>query len=183
MRTIKSIALCTFVFVQTVKSQNNNHKYYIEGQFCGGIHQKAPAAGLGGAFGFYISPNQSVDLRAREIYNFPNKIVIGAISVNYRYHFKNGFFIGGGFGHHHELSEEHYKEHPAEASMGTEHNIMHRSGLAAEMGYNFKPIAKEGFLNRVYPCTNIIATYMLKDKGLNPLITINAGLRIGLQKY
>lgn len=181
MKTVKSIVLCAIAFVQTLKGQNNNHKYYLEGQLCGGLQQSSAATGIGGAFGFYFKNNQSVDFRAREVYNIPNKIVVGAISFNYRYHFSNGLFIGAGFGHHHEISEAHYQEHPVEASMGTEHNIMHRSGVAAEFGYNFKPLSQKGFLNRVYPTTGILMTYMLRDSGFNPLITANFGLRIGLQ--
>jgi len=67
--------------------------------------------------------------------------------------------------------------------MGTHQSITHRSGLAAEIGYNFKPLSKTGFFNCVYPTTNIAATYMLKDNGRNPLLMFNLGIRIGLNKF
>jgi hypothetical protein len=178
----KSIVLAVICLAQTVKSQNNFHKYYLEGQLCGGLQQNHPAAGVGGAFGFYLSQKNSIDIRAREIYNIHDNVVIGAISINYRYHFTSGFFIGGGFGHHHELAETYYEENPAQAVLGSHHNIFHRSGLAAEIGYNFKPISAKGIFSCVYPTANVVATYMTLDQGYNPLITANVGLRIGLKK-
>jgi hypothetical protein len=183
MKTMKSIVLCVITFTQTVKAQNNDHKYYLEGQICSGFQQSSFSGGVGGAFGFFVSPKGSVDLRAREIYNFPNRTMIGAISVNYRYHFTNGFFVGAGFGHHHEISEHDYLQHPAEASLGSHHSILHRSGLAAEIGYNFKPLAKQGLFSCIYPATNIMITHMVMDHGRNPLVTANVGIRIGLRKF
>ncbi len=183
MRTAKSIMLCVIIYTQSAKSQNNYHKYYLEGQLCNGLQQNSFSSGVGGAFGFYLSKNKSVDLRAREIYNFSEKTVIGALSFNYRYHFKTGFLIGVGFGHHHEISEINYMEHPTEAALGSHQNIMHRSGISAEIGYNFKPLAKQGFFSGIYPAANLLATYMVIDKGSNPLITANFGIRIGLQQW
>ncbi|MGZ4044219.1 MAG: hypothetical protein ACXVO9_13525 [Bacteroidia bacterium] len=178
----KSMMLGAILIAQTVKSQNNFHKYYLEGQLGTGIQKTMPVAGPGGAFGFFINQNSSLDFRAREIYNLNDKVIVGAISINYRYHFSNGFFVGGGFGHHHELSSDDYMQHPAEAALGTHHNIMHRSGICAEVGYNFKPLAKEGFFSRIYPTSSLILTYMVKDNGYNPLVTANIGIRIGFQK-
>lgn len=177
----KSVVLLVVFYTQTAKSQNNFHKYYFEGQVCSGFQQTKAVAGTGGAFGFFISKTASIDFRGREIINFQSKTVIGAISINYRYHFNNGVFIGAGLGHHHELAEQDYMDKPAEAAIGSHQNIVHRSGLAGEIGYNFKPLAKQGFFSCVYPTTNIMMTYMM-DKGANPLITGNIGLRIGLQK-
>ncbi|MBA3663151.1 MAG: hypothetical protein H0W61_02950 [Bacteroidetes bacterium] len=181
--TSKSIVIAAFCLTQTAKGQNNFHKYYLEGQISSGFQQQSSVAGLGGAFGFYLNQNSSIDFRAREIYNFKNTVVIGAISINYRYHLSNGIFVGAGFGHHHEISEQDYIERPLEAAMGTHDNIAHRSGISAEIGYNFKPIASRGFFQRFYPTSSIQLTYMMKGKGPNPLVTANVGLRIGLQKY
>jgi len=103
MKKLKSIALGVIVFTQTAKSQNNFHRYYLEGQAGTGIHQNTFTGGLGGAFGFFVYNNQSVDLRAREIYNFHDQNITGAISVTYRYHLTNGLFFGGGFAHHHQI--------------------------------------------------------------------------------
>lgn len=183
MKATKGIVLCVIVFTQSAKSQNNNHQYYLEGQFCSGLQQNCFVSGIGGAFGFYISNNQSIDFRAKEIYNFSDKNVIGVLNFNYRYHFKNGVFIGGGFAHHHEISGIHYIEQPAEAALGSHPQMRHRSGLSAEIGYSFKAISKTGFFNCVYPTANLMGTYMILDKGLNPLITANVGIRIGLKRW
>ncbi|MCW3076217.1 MAG: hypothetical protein JWO32_826 [Bacteroidetes bacterium] len=180
MRT-KSMLLLVVLYTQTVKSQNNFHKYYLEGQGCSGFQQKNAVAGTGGAFGFYLSKKSSIDFRGREIINFKSHTIVGAISVNYRYHFTNGFLIGAGLGHHHELAEHDYMSKPAEAAIGSHPNILHRSGLACEIGYNFKPLAQKGFFSCVYPTSGIMLTYMF-DKAVNPLITANFGLKIGLQK-
>jgi hypothetical protein len=182
MKTMKSIVLCVITFTQTVKAQNNHHKYYLEGQLCSGVQKNSFSSGVGGAFGFYISSKGSVDLRAREIYNFSDKTMISTITVNYRHHFSNGLFVGAGFGHHHELSERDYLEHPVEASLGSHSGILHRSGMAVEAGYNFKPLSETGFFSCVYPTANVMLTHMVLDKGKNPLITANIGLRIGLKK-
>jgi hypothetical protein len=168
--------------IHHLQGQNNSHKYYLEGQLSGGLHQSKPVAGVGGAFGFFISPNSSIDLRSSEIYNVPSATIIGAISITYRHHFNNGFFAGGGFAHHHELSKDYYMENPAEATLGSHGHIFHRSGVSVTAGYNFKPITSTGFFSRVYPTTNILVTWMALDHGYNPLVTANVGLRIGLKK-
>jgi len=182
MKNVKSIMLSVVVFTQTTSSQNNNHKYYLEGNICGGVQKNYPVTGIGGAFGFFISSNSSIDLRTREVYSFQNKTIIGAITVNYRYHFNNGLFVGTGFAHHHEIFEEHFLNQPAEAALGSHHEISHRSGLNFEAGYNFKSLSKKGFFSCIYPTTNVIASYMFLDRSMNPLVTINFGFRIGLNK-
>lgn len=183
MKTGKSIVLCAMFIAVTVKAQNNYHKYYLEGQLCSGIQQSSFAGGVGGAFGFFLNNNSSVDLRAREIYNFSSANVVGAISVTYRYNFNNGFYLGAGLGHHHEISSETYIHHPVESAMGIEKDIFHRSGFAAEMGYNFKPLRNSGFFSCIYPTANLTATFMSRDHGPNPLITANFGIKIGMKKW
>ena len=183
MKKAKSILLCTMGIALMGKAQNNNHKYYLEGQLCSGLQQKSPVNGVSGAFGFFMSKNANIDLRARELYNFPDKNVIGAITVTYRYNFNNGFYMGAGLGHHHEINQNNYMGHPMESAMGIEKSIFHRSGLAAEMGYNFKPLTKTGFFSCIYPTANITATFMTRDHGPNPLITANFGIKIGLKKW
>lgn len=178
----KSIVLGLMCIIHPFKGQNNFHKYYLEGQLSPGVQQGMPAVGTTGAFGFFMVQNASLDFRAGEIYNIRAKTVVGAIAISYKYHFKNGFFAGGGFAHHHELAEQDYVHEPAQAALGTHHLIMHRSGLCATAGYNFKPIRSTGFFSRVYPTANVLITWMTLDKGYNPLITANVGLRIGLKK-
>lgn len=177
----KSIVFTIALISGSIKSQNL-FRYYVEGQACSGAFSKSLAGGMGGAFGFYLSNNSSVDLRAREIYSLNNSTIIGAITINYRYHFSNGFFAGIGFGHHHELGEKEYVSDPMHAALGSHKEIFHRSGLAAEIGYNFKPFTSKGFFSRTWPSASIIATHMIMDNGYNPLITANFGLKIGLVK-
>ncbi len=183
MKTQKSIVLCAMIIALTVKGQNNYHKYYLEGQLCSGLQQRSLANGVGGAFGFFLNKNSSIDIRGREVYNFSDKTVVGAITATYRYNFNNGFYVGGGFGHHHEISSTTYACHPVESAMGTEKSIFHRSGLAAEIGYNFKPFASTGFFSNIYPTSNITMTFMSRDHGPNPLITANFGIKIGIKKW
>lgn len=52
MKTSRSIVLCAMIILQTVKSQNLNHKIYLEAAFSGGIQRTSPVAGFGGALGF-----------------------------------------------------------------------------------------------------------------------------------
>lgn len=182
MKTTKSIVLCTMIIVQTVKGQNNHHKVYLEGTVCGGIQHTAPVSGVGGALGVFLNEHSSVDIRAREVYNFNNMDIVGAITFSYRYNLTNGLFFGGGFAHHHEVGHHTYMTHPGESVMGMESHIFHRSGAGLELGYNFKSFYPRGFFSWIYPAVSINYTYMFMDNGANPLITANLGLRIGLKK-
>ena len=183
MKTAKSVVLCAMIIVQTVKGQNNNHKIYLEADLCAGIQQTSFVSGVSGAIGFYLTKNHSFDIRAKELYNFSDQNIIGPITFNYRYNFNNGLFIGGGFAHHHEVTPNIYIPHPVEAAMGSYRDIFHRTGMDVEVGYNFKPFAKKGFFSVIYPCANVVATFMFIDQGYNPLITANVGIKIGLKKF
>lgn len=183
MKTTKSVVLCAMIIVQTVKGQNNNHKVYLEGSISGGVQNTAPVAGVSGALGIFLNKHSSIDIRAREVYNFSNMDIIGPITFNYRYNLTNGLFFGGGFAHHHEVGHHTYMHHPGESVMGSHPNIFHRSGLGLDFGYNFKPICKKGFFSWIYPAVNINYTHMFMDGGRNPLVTVNLGLRFGLKKF
>lgn len=183
MKTTGRIVLCVMIIAQTIKSQNNNHKIYLEGGICGGAQQNNAVSGVAGAVGFFVNKNSSVDIRVREVYNFSNRNIVGPITFNYRYNFNFGLFAGGGFAHHHEVGERTYTTHAGEAIMGSHPGIFHRSGLSLEAGYNFKPFAKKGFFSGIYPAANICFTKMLNDGGADPLITAGIGIKIGIKKF
>lgn len=183
MKTTRSIVLCTMIIVQTAKSQNVNHKIYLEVNFSGGALQTNAVAGVGGALGVFINKNNSVDIRVRELYNFKTMNIIGPITFTYRYNFNFGLYLGAGFAHHHEVGRHTYMVRPVESVMGMDKEIFHRSGLGFEAGYNFKPFAKTGFLSAIYPSVNITVSKMFMDQGSDPLVTVNAGIRVGIKKW
>lgn len=183
MKNKGRVVLSAMIIALTVKSQNNNHKIYLEGGICGGSQQVSPVAGVTGAIGFFINKNHSVDIRVREAYNFDNRNIIGPITFNYRYNFNFGLFAGGGFAHHHEVGEHAYMTHTGGAILGSDREIFHRSGVSVEVGYNFQPFARKGFFSGIYPAANICVTKMLHDGGADPLITAGIGLKIGVKKF
>jgi hypothetical protein len=170
------------IIVHTVKAQNNKLKVYLEGGLSNGIQNTAYAGGVYGALGVFLTERHSVDVRAREVYNFNNQDIVGSITFHYRYNFTKGLYFGGGFAHHHEVGYNTYTIYPGESVMGSHPNIFHRSGAGLEIGYNFKPFYKKGFFSWIYPAINVTYTHMFMDHGQNPLITVNLGLRIGLKK-
>jgi hypothetical protein len=183
MKTTKSIVLCAIIIVHTVKGQNNYHKIYLEGGLAAGTQSASFAGGVYGAIGVFLNEHSSIDIRAKELYNFSTADIVGPITFNYRYNFTKGFFVGGGFAHHHEVGQRTYVHHPAESVMGSHSGIFHRSGLGFDIGYNFKPVYPRGFFRGIYPAVNVTATHMFMDNGQNPLITVNFGLRVGVKKF
>ena len=171
------------IIVQTVKGQNNNHKVYLEGCISGGVQNTFAVAGVSGAIGIFLNKHSSVDIRAREVYNFNSTDIVGPITFNYRYNLNNGFFFGGGFAHHHEVGQYTYIAHPGESAMGSHKDIFHRSGLGLDIGYNFKSFSEKGFFSWIYPAVNVNYTHMFMDNGRNPLVTVNFGLRVGVKKF
>ncbi|HWY12155.1 MAG TPA: hypothetical protein VN026_12560 [Bacteroidia bacterium] len=182
MKTKKSVVLCAMIIVQTVKGQNNNHKIYLEAGLANGTQNTSYVSGVYGGFGVFLNQHSSIDIKAKELYNFSSTAIIGPITINYRYNFNCGLFVGGGFAHHHEVGHMTYMDHPMESAMGSAQGIFHRSGADLEVGYNFKPIYHKGFFSWIYPAVSITATQMFMDHGQNPLITANLGLRVGLKK-
>lgn len=183
MKNPRSIVLCAMIIAFTAKGQNNNHKVYLEAQLCTGVQHNMFVSGVAGGFGVFINKNSSIDVRAKELFNFTSQNIIGPITFNYRYNFNFGLFIGAGFAHHHEVCPMSYMPHPVESMMGSERNILHRSGIDFEVGYNFPAFGKKGFFGAIYPCVDIVATQMFMDHGPNPLVTVNFGLRVGIKKF
>ena len=182
MKTKKSVVLCAMIIVQTVKGQNNNHRVYVEAGLANGTQNTSFITGVYGGLGVFLNEHSSIDIKAKEVYNINTKDIIGPITFNYRYNFNSGLFIGGGFAHHHEVGQVTYTCHPVESAMGSYPTIFHRSGADIEVGYNFKPIYHKGFFSWIYPAVSVTATHMFMDRGQNPLITVNLGLRVGLKK-
>ncbi len=60
-------------------------------------------------------------------------------------------------------------------------NIIHRSGVAVETGYDFKSLFKNGSCG-IYPVTNLCLAYMVRDKEPNPLLTLSVGFRFGFKR-
>ncbi len=175
MKHIKSIVFAIIIITFHGKAQH--YRYYFEPHLSTGIQRTAPTAGFGGAFGFLLNNKNAIDIRAREVYNFNNRYITGAISATYRYYMKYPVFIGAGFAHHHEIDKETYLCHPIESAMGTHKNIFHRSGFALEIGYDFKPLTQRGFWHRLIPSVGLQAAYMFMDKGPNPFVSLNGGIK------
>lgn len=182
MRTLKSTAIVLVMMAHAGFSQKN-YPFYLEGGLAPGMQANYFTGGVGGAFGLFLNGSNSLDFRARELYNVKQGSVVSTINFTYRYHFKSGLFMGAGFAHHHEIGAGDYMQNAADASMGTHKSIRHRSGIGAEIGYNWPALAEKGFFARVNPTINLAANYMIGDVYLNPLVTANVGLRIGLGKY
>lgn len=175
MKTVKSIigGLCLFSF--QLKSQNPG-VFYLEPGLSLGTQQSSFTGGVCGAFGVYLKPQHSINFGARELFNSSSSTVVSAIHFTYRYHFKNGFYAGGGFAHQHEISAPDYVAEPLSASIGTSKHIFHRSGVMLEGGYIFPGLGKKGILRHLVPATGISASFMA-DGGSNPLLMLNGGLR------
>src|SRR3954465_11722792 len=118
MKATKSIGLCAMIIVQTSKGQNNKHKVYLEAGFANGTQNVNYVSGVYGGLGVFLNEHSSIDIKAKEIYNFSTMDIVGPLTFNYRYNFTNGFFVGGGFAHHHEVHQMSYMEHPGESAMG-----------------------------------------------------------------
>ncbi len=180
------VVLVLSVFALNAKAQelNNRHKLYIEIGYSGGMYNASPAGGVYGAAGVFFktgNKQSALDFRAKEIYiNSPQREA-GAITLTYRLFLVKGFYLGAGFAHNHEIAMDHYIEDPMGSSMGNGQFIIHRTGVAFETGYDFKPFPRnKGF--GIYPVTGLSCSYMLNDKEPNPLVMLNIGFRFGFKK-
>ena len=165
----------------SAQEYNNRHKIYIEIGYSGGAYNSSFAGGVFGAAGaFFKTGNKqsALDFRVKEIYiNSPQREA-GAISVTYRLFLIKGFYLGAGFAHHHEIAMDKYVEAPVDASMGMGKYLIHRTGLAFESGYDFKPFPRnKGY--GIYPTTNLSLAYLLFDKEPNPVVMLSIGFRFG----
>lgn len=185
MKTILStIIFCLCLYNGLAQESNNSHKNYVEVGLNNGIYKHSYTGGVQGAIGTFFTlfgKKSALDIRAKENYAVAPQREAGIITITYRMFLTRGFYIGGGFAHNHEIAFNHYLEDPIRATMGNSHHIIHRSGVAAETGYDFKSFIKKGNFG-LYPTTNLGLSFLLMDKEPNPFITLSVGLRFGFKK-
>lgn len=180
------LVLCFSCLAQLVDSQetNNRHKNYIEIGYTGGLYSGAGTGGVYGAIGFFLKSfgkASAVDVRAKELYISSPERESGSITFMYRLFFTKGYYLGAGFAHNHEIPFDKYKEDILGSTIGNGKHIIHRSGVAAETGYDFKSLKKKGWLG-IYPHANLCMAYMVLDDEPNPLVTLSIGFRFGLKE-
>lgn len=185
MKSLLSILVFTTCFLSAyAEDYNNLHKNYFEIGFNSGAYSSSYTGGVYGAAGFFFTSfgkPSAIDFRAKENYTISPEKEVGAITATYRVFFTKGFYLGGGFSHHHEIAFNDFLNDAARATLGTSKYITHRSGLAIETGYNFKPLLKKDSFG-IYPVTNLCFEYMVLDEDPNPLITLSIGFRFGFKK-
>jgi hypothetical protein len=176
------LAICVCAFSATAQESNNMHKMYIEIGINTGSYSGAWMGGAHGAAGIFFKSfgkPSAIDVRAKEMYISSPEREVGAITLTYRLFLSKGFYLGGGFAHNHEMAMNNYVDDPMGATMGNSKNLIHRTGIVAETGYDFKSFIKRGWLG-IYPVTNLSITYLAFDREPNPLITLSAGFRFGV---
>lgn len=180
------VMLILTVLALNVNAQefNNQHKIYFEVGYSGGTYSTSLAGGLYGATGgFFMTGNKlsALDFRVKEVYINSPQSEAGAITFTYRLYLIKGCYIGAGFAHNHEIGMTNYMEDPLASTMGNGKYIVHRTGLAFESGYDFKPFPKnKGY--GIYPVAGLGCSYMLFDNSPNPLIMMSIGFRFGVKK-
>lgn len=181
-----SLILSCYLSALTLFAQenSNSHKTYIETGFSSGLYSSSFTGGLYGGVGFFFNSFNkkcALDFRAKEIYISSPEREAGAITVTYRIYFTERFYAGGGFAHNHEISFQDFLDETAGAILGNSKKIIHRTGAAIETGFDFKPwLEKNKFV--LYPTSNLCMNYMVADDELNPLVTLNFGIRFGFKK-
>lgn len=164
---------------------NNLHKSYIEIGVTGGTYAGTGAiGGVYGAAGLFFKAfglNSALDFRAKEAYISAPEREAGAITVTYRVFLNRGFFVGAGFAHNHEIAWNNYLNDIAGATLGNSKNIIHRSGIAAEAGYNARSFIRKGGPG-IYPMFGLGVSYLVLDSEPNPFLTLSAGFRFGFKR-
>ena len=185
MRSFVCVLALSIGYLSTsAQETNNRHKNYVEIGYTGGLYSGAGAGGVYGAAGFFFKAfgkASSIDFRAKEIYISKPERESGALSLTYRLFLTKGYYLGAGFAHNHEVPFDKYKEDIVASSIGNGKYIIHRSGLAAETGYDFGSLMKKGWLG-IYPHVNLSVAYMALDHEPNPLVTLSVGFRFGVKE-
>ncbi len=183
-KSIVVIVISVFAYNVSAQELNNHHRIYLEIGYSGGIYHSAFAGGVHGAVGAFFRTGRkqsAVDFRVKEVYITSPQREAGAITVTYRLFLVKGFYLGAGFAHNHEIALDNYIEDPLGSSMGNGKYIIHRTGVAFETGYDFKPFPRnKGYA--IYPVTGLSCSYLLNDKEPNPLVMLNIGFRFGFKK-
>jgi hypothetical protein len=180
------ITLTFFILSHYGMAQENNniHKNYFDIGLNAGAYSSSFAGGVYGAAGFFFTSfgkTSALDFRVKENYIVSPEKEVGAITATYRVFFTKGFYMGGGFAHHHEIAYNDFLNDAARATLGTSKYITHRTGVAIETGYNFKSFVTNHSFG-IYPVTNLCLEYMVLDEDPNPLLTLSIGFRFGFKK-
>lgn len=168
----------------SAQESNNMHKNYIEIGLNGGTYFESFTGGGYGAAGFFFTSfgkKSRLDFRAKENYIFSPEREAGSITLMYSVYLNKGYYLGAGFAHNHEMEFNSFLDDAMRAIIGTSKNIIHRSGIAIETGYDFKSIVKKSSFG-IYLVTNLCLAYFPMDKEPNPLLTLSVGLRFGFKK-
>lgn len=180
-----SIIFLFLISINFVAAQdyNNWHKNYLEVGLTGGTYSNTGGnMGGYGCIGFFFESfgkQSSVDLRAKEVYITSPQREAGCITVTYRLYLNKGFYVGGGFAHNHEVPINDFIDQPVGALLGNGKAIIHRTGGALELGYDFHSLVEKIGL---YPTTNFCFTYLALDNEPNPYFNLSLGLRFGVKK-
>ncbi|MES2286872.1 MAG: hypothetical protein V4547_14375 [Bacteroidota bacterium] len=178
---ILSVHFFNFLVAQ---ESNNMHKNYFEIGLSNGSYSGSYTGGGYGGAGFFFNSfgkKSALDFKAKEIYIISPERQAGAITVTYRLFLTKGYYVGGGFAHNHEIGFDNYIDDVAGATLGNSKNIIHRSGVAIETGYDFKSFIKNKSFG-MYPVTNLCLAYFVRDKEPNPMVTLSIGMRFGFKK-
>ena len=188
MKTIFCSFALLFLGIGTFAQESNNkHKSYLEIGYSGGTNSMGGAGGVYGALGIFFklfNRPSSLSIRTEELYVASPEREAGAISLTYRCFLTRGWYLGAGFAHNHETPFDKYLEEPVGAMMGNSRWIIHRTGVAAEIGYDFKGMIRGNHWLGIYPVINLTAAQMLNDEESqpNPLVTLSFGFRFGFSQ-
>lgn len=184
MKILRVLVLMFVALSSYSQTFTNKHKSYVEIGFCGGTNGIGATTGVFGAAGLFFESfgrMSAIDARAKELYIFSPQREAGAITLTYRLFIARGFYLGAGFSHNHEIAMNDFLSEPVRAVMGNSKHIIHRSGLAAEIGYDMKPFPRDKWLG-IYPVFNLGMSYLAMDNEPNPMITASVGFRVGMKK-
>lgn len=178
------LLLCLVPVITLTQESNIIHKHYIEGGITAGSNSKGAAAGVMGGFGTYFrvfGKQSAFDIHIKSLFTEVPEREVGSITFTFRLYFGKGFYTGLGGVHNHEVNWTVYKKDPIGVSLGIHKELIHRTGFAAEAGYDFMPWLKKDRFG-IYPSSNFCVSYFIYDNEPNPLFTIGVGLKFGWKK-
>lgn len=176
-----SLISCSYYSQATLQ-----HKNYVgAGIVVGNQFPSSPLAGVYGNAGFYFYSFDRVaalDFTAKEVGLLNPQQQGTLLTITYRLNVVKGFYVGVGAAHGHQIAMAHYLEHPVAASMGNHPQIVHTSGLHADVSYVFKPLIHKTKFG-IYPYMDIGYTHLFSTTFSWPNLTGSAGLRIGFKRW
>ena len=185
MKAIKLIILGILIHAGTkAQEYNNKHIFYIDIGLTGGSYKNSSFAGGYGSVGLFFNSlgrQAAIDIKSKENYLLSPESEFGALSLTYRLYFSRGLYLGIGGAHNHWVAINHFNEDPIGSIFATNQHIIHRTGLIAEIGYDFKSLIPRGWLG-MYPATNLSFTYMPGYKDPIPIVNLSIGVKFGLKR-